>query len=301
MQRTPPDTHKYASNSDLSMSPKEDFITERRRKQFDGRHSSANLTRDDLDEGLSEMVTASVQTIMTAEVMKILTAISGLSADNASIKDSLKECNARLGDIDKALNAIEERQDSSDVRLKTLEQKFNEHQSNSDKVLMLENKLSLMEQHARETNIEISNVPERRGENLLSIITNLGGLINYTIQSADITSLHRVPHANAKDSRPKNIVVKLTSRIKRDNLLAAYRTRKGVTSDQLSIAGSPNKIYINEHLTLENKKLFRETREKAKLCDYRYVWVKHGTILARKNDTTPVIAIRTMQDIKKLK
>lgn len=112
---------------------------------------------------------------MTAEVNKILTAISGLSKDNASIKDSPKEFNTRLGDIDKALNAVDERQDSLHVRLKTLEKNVSEHRSGSEKIQILENKLSMMDQQARENKIEISNVPERRGENFITIIINLGG------------------------------------------------------------------------------------------------------------------------------
>lgn len=297
MQRSPP---KYPSNPDLSTFSNEAYINTRKRKQFDGNHAGTVLMDHNLDKKLSEMVTSSVQTVMTAEVNKILTAISGLSADNASIKDSLKECNTRLGDIDKALNAVDERQNSFDMRLKTLEENVGEYCSGTEKILMLENKLSIMEQQARENNIEISNIPERRGENLLSIITNLGGLVNYKISPNDITSLHRVPHANMKDSRPKNIILKLASRITRDNLIAAYRTKKGITSEQLSITGPPHKIYVNEHLTLQNKNLFRETREKAKIREYRYVWVKHGVILARKNDTSPVIAVRALHDIKKL-
>lgn len=291
MQRSPP---KCPSNPDLSTLANDAHINTRKRGQFGGFQTS------NLDENLSEMVTSSVQTVMTAEVNKILTAISGLSKDNASIKESLKECNTRLGDIDKALNAMDERQESFDGRLKILEECVAEYPSSSEKIIMLENKLALMEQQARENNIEISNVPERRGENLITIFTHLGGIINYKISPTDITSLHRVPHANTKDSRPKNIIVKFASRMTRDNFIAAFRSKKGITSENLAITGPPHKIYLNEHLTLQNKILFRETREKARMREYRYVWVKHGIILARKNDTSAVIAIRSLPDIKKL-
>lgn len=74
--------------------------------------------------------------------------------------------------MDKALNAVDEYQDSLDVRLKTLEEN-SERRYGSERIQMLKNKLSMMEQQTRENHIEISNVPERRGGNLISIIINL--------------------------------------------------------------------------------------------------------------------------------
>ncbi|XP_052749331.1 uncharacterized protein LOC128200306 [Galleria mellonella] len=165
----------------------------------------------------------------------------------------------------------------------------------------LEFKIGHMEQQARECNIEISNVPERRNENLLAITTNLGAAINQKILSSDIVSIHRVPHASREDTRPKNIIVKFTTKILRDNVLAACRLKKGLNSEQLSVSGSVHKIYVNEHLTVKNKLLFRECRQKAKIQNYKYVWVKNSVILLRKSDNSPVLAIRTLHDVVKIK
>ncbi|CAK1588797.1 unnamed protein product [Parnassius mnemosyne] len=42
-------------------------------------------------------------------------------------------------------------------------------------------------------------------------------------------------------------------------------------------------------------------REAAKKNEYKYVWVKHGTVLARNTDTSPAIVIRSLQDIARIK
>ncbi|VVC98682.1 unnamed protein product [Leptidea sinapis] len=58
---------------------------------------------------------------------------------------------------------------------------------------------------------------------------------------------------------------------------------------------------MNEHLTLKNKRLFRECREEAKRLKYKYVWVKNATILVRENDTSLSFAIRSTGDFTKFK
>ncbi|XP_047543296.1 uncharacterized protein LOC125075632 [Vanessa atalanta] len=63
----------------------------------------------------------------------------------------------------------------------------------------LEAKIDMMEQQARQCNLEIANVPERRGENLIKIIEELGTAIKLTINAGDIVSAHRVPHADNKN------------------------------------------------------------------------------------------------------
>lgn len=83
----------------------------------------------------------------------------------------------------------------------------------------------------------------------------------------------------------------------RDSLVASAYLAKGIKSDQLGITGPKQQIFINEHLTLKNKGLFQEVRETAKKC----AWIKHGNILVRESDTTPVIAIRSRSDLCKIK
>ncbi|KAL0853021.1 hypothetical protein ABMA27_012802 [Loxostege sticticalis] len=61
----------------------------------------------------------------------------------------------------------------------------------------------------------------------------------------------------------------------RDNVISAYRSTKGLDLTKLCITGPTSTIYINEHLTINNKLLFRQTREMAKKQAFRYVWLLH--------------------------
>ena len=165
----------------------------------------------------------------------------------------------------------------------------------------LEARIEAMEQHSRQCNIEISNLPERKGENLISLVEKIGDSIKYTIAPTDIVLVHRVPHFSTKNSHPKNIVVKFSSRIIRDNILAAARLAGGLHTTNLGVTGDSHRVYINEHLTLKNKLLLRDAKIAAKNNNFRFVWVKHGSILARETETSPVVVVRTSTDITKIK
>ncbi|CAG5028965.1 unnamed protein product [Parnassius apollo] len=165
----------------------------------------------------------------------------------------------------------------------------------------LETKVDYLEQQARQCNIEICNIPETRSENLLNIMGSISMAINFPISQKDILSIHRVPHAHRQTNKPKNVIVKLSSRILRDNVLAAFRKVKTLKTDQLGLTGSTMTVYMNEHLTLKKKQLFRKTRDLAAMHQYKYVWVRNATILVREQDGDTAFAIRTDDDLRKIK
>ncbi|KAL0880334.1 hypothetical protein ABMA27_002781 [Loxostege sticticalis] len=314
LQRSPP--NKFSSDSNIVSSVDSEhntFINTRKRKQpdcedmasFEEKFNKKLLTWDaKITESIAIAVSSSVSKEMT-KISDVLSEINinmmKLSADNVNINISLKETNTRLSELEKSLNFSAERQDSFDNRLKTVEDKMTSSADQVSQIKSLEHKISAMEQNARQCNIEICNLPERRNENLVSIVEKLGDVIACPVRASDIVAVHRVPHADPKNNRPKNVIVKLNNRMLRDNVISAYRSAKGLDSTKLCITGPTSTIYVNEHLTINNKVLFRQTREMAKKQAFRYVWVKHGTILARKSDTSPVIAIRSTEDIAKIK
>lgn len=169
--------------------------------------------------------------------------------------------------------------------------------SAASSVSLLESKIDVLEQQARQCNVELGNIPEKRGENLITVLESIASAINISIARNDVVAIHRVPHAHAQNNRPKNIVVKFASRLFRDNLLSAYRLSKGLTSDRIGLSGTPCRIYVNEHLTLRNKNLFRKCREAANANKFKYVWIRNATVLVKKTDDSATFAIRTETDI----
>ncbi|CAH0397546.1 unnamed protein product [Chilo suppressalis] len=185
-------------------------------------------------------------------------------------------------------------------RLEVLE-KNSAKDSQSQRITELELKMDIMDQQARQCNVEISNLPEKRGEDLSALMQEIGVLVKQPITQQDIISVHRVPHVNTVSKQPKNIIMKLASRVLRDKLLASVRLAKGVTTGQLNMPGTSQNVYVNEHLTLKTKKLFRETRIAAKDCEFKFTWIKNGNILVRRNKTSPIFSVRCPEDLQKIK
>lgn len=313
LERTPP--NKFSSDTNIPSSidiENQQFLNSRKRKQpdhdlneFEDKFNRQLLT---WDAKITDCITNAVSKVFNAELTKITSMLSEinnnmikLNTDNCNINKCLTETNKKLCDMEKFLNHTAECQGEFDKRLQALEQNMPQINDFDSRFSSLQIQISNMEQQSRQSNIEISNLPERRGENLLNILESLGEIIKCPIRPTDITAVHRVPHADRNNQRPKNVIVKFSNRMLRDNVIAACRAVRGLDSNVLSISGPPVTVYINEHLTLSNKLLFRQCREAAKKADYRFVWIKHGVILARKSETSPVLAIRSTNDLAKIK
>ncbi|KAL4721536.1 hypothetical protein ACJJTC_001072 [Scirpophaga incertulas] len=290
MERSPPSNESPFVNQRKRKQPEDDKLSsiasfqQKLEKQLD-------LWKGQLDTTITETIKKSMHTIVEQEIEKIST----------SMKDVFKEFSARLDSFDNSLVYIMERQDSFDSRLKEIEGKFQGNCDVSDQISALQNKIDIMEQQARSYNIEIANLPERRNENLLSIVEKIGCVIKHPVHTSDIVSVHRVPHFDNRNTRPKNIIARFTTKIIRNNFLVAARATKGLKSDQLSVSGTVQNVYINEHLTVKNKQLFRMSREQAAKNNFKYVWIKHGTVLVRQTDSSAIFAVRNKQDVKKIR
>ncbi|CAG5038146.1 unnamed protein product [Parnassius apollo] len=313
MQRTPPLTTppsqklKYSSNPELPETCGADdntFVSLRKRKQPDDKNVKAVLEfveqkindqlsswKLQLDITIAESIRNSIDTVIDRELKKI----------SATISNSFKELGDRLDTIDKSLSYTMERQDSIETRLTQVESQLRSNDDVTSQINLLQDKIDAMEQQARLYNVEIANLPERRDENLLSIIEKIGCVIKHPVSKSDIVSAHRVPHFDKKCSRPKNVIIKFTTKIIRDNFITAARANKGLKSDQLAVPGTIHNVYVNEHLTAKNKQLFRLCRQQATKHNYKFTWIRHGTVLVRQTETSPIFAVRSEQDLKKIK
>ncbi|KAL4720014.1 hypothetical protein ACJJTC_009567 [Scirpophaga incertulas] len=96
---------------------------------------------------------------------------------------------------------------------------------------------------------------------------------------------------------PRPITVRFIRRLKRDEFLKAARSRHPISSSDLKINGVDRNLYFNERLTQSNRQLFRSTKLRAGELGFRFCWVKNGTILVRKQEGNPSMAIRTNEDL----
>lgn len=196
-----------------------------------------------------------------------------------------------------------------------------EHSSHLDKradsmkelVSELTEQLRLKDQDGRRNNLEISGVPLKKDENLLSILNRMSIKVGFTLVAADVDYIHRVrrfiPHPQLPGNNEKstarspvpNIMVRFTQRKRKSELLAAICARRGLSTADLDIDGASSPVYVSDHLTPHYKLLYRRVREQAKQLDFKYVWLNDCKIFIRKSDTSKVILIGNEADLTKIK
>ncbi|CAB3256894.1 unnamed protein product [Arctia plantaginis] len=223
-----------------------------------------------------------------------------LKDEVVALRNEFEELKGSFNDTNKELREFSARFTDIEHRLLQVEKAQKQVDSIQNRLDKLEDETNAGEQWARMNNIEIKGVPQVSNENLFEILSSLGSQISYPVNKTQINFLTRVP-TREKD-RAKPIIVCFCNRyVKEDFLAAARSTMKSrpLTLGRVGLSGG-HKIYVNDHLTTQNKFLLSKTKKAAAERGFRYVWVKHAKIHARKNDTSPVIVVKSELDLAKI-
>lgn len=165
-----------------------------------------------------------------------------------------------------------------------------------DKITKLVNQQSENEQRSRMNNIEIKGVPMSKDEDLFAIMARIGEAIDLNVPREQINYIARVP--TRSDKANKNIICSMHNSYLKNDFIAAAKKFKKLHAGDLGFQGS-NRVFINDHLTLENKLLLNRTKAHARERGFEHVWVRGCKILVRKNSSSPKHCIKTEQDLKK--
>lgn len=233
-------------------------------------------------------------TAMNTTVEKLVHENCEMKKDISDLKESLNFHSAEQG-------ALKSRLDSTVTSIgefKSLQQNFYKLEQEHHH---LQSEHNLLQQRERLLNLEIAGIMEKAGENARSYMIGIAKCANINLTDDDIVAAHRVQPKVQVPGRPKNIIVQLKSLTLKDSIISAIRRRKGITSIEIGIQGESRNIYVNEHLIPALKILLKQTRDTAKSAGYKSVWVRNCKIFARKDDTSPKIHIRGIEDLKKLK
>lgn len=269
----------------------------------------------DLETTINYMNT-NLQATVKSELADVTTSISELRSDlNVAVSNFNIRQTEMTADINELKSSVEfnsGKQDDFDSQLKKLENTISEiKNSNQDvadlrsQVAELKQEINQQKQWDRLLNLEVSNVPESKNEDLFDIVIKIAKHAGVQLKPQDIVHATRVQPFQQNSTRIKSIVFKLTKRIYKDNIIAGLRTSKGVTTRDISLSGdNPNdskKIFVSEHLTVENKMLHKKCRDAQKAREYQFLWTKNCKIMMRKDKDSDAIHIREEADLRKLR
>lgn len=243
--------------------------------------------------------TVSLESIMKElkEMKSQMTTLTGLKEDMRSIKNELSELkdtcvysSGKLDDLSGRLSGVE-------TRVADLEKLQNCISVLQSDLMQVKIELSAHDQRSRLNNVEIKGVPLKKDENLFSVVEEISRKVNCAIPKTQINYISRVPMHNSKE---KLIIMSFINRYVKEEFIAAARTVKKLVACDIGFAGISTRIYVNDHLSIDQKKLLTMTKNTAKDKNFSYVWVKHGKIHVRRNDTSRVIVIKQENDLNKI-
>lgn len=237
----------------------------------------------------------------------ILTEIRGLKAQLSSLPtllEDVKTIKNEIADLKASCEFNSAKLDEYTSRLTNVESKLPEivdlQEScalTQDTLMQVRNNLTAKEQWARLNNVEIKGVPQKKGENLFSIFEAICKSVNYDVPKTQINYVSRIPVHNSKE---KSIILCFINRYIKEEFVAAARAARTLKAEDLGFIGNSQRVFVNDHLTPEYKKLLTRTKSLLKTKGYNFIWVKYGKIHVRKNDNSPVQIINTDNDLNKL-
>lgn len=244
------------------------------------------------------------------------------SAIAAEFTSAVKSClRTELNDIRQDLALLRDLNNSVQFISEQFDQMKKELDSNKEKIVKLKSenealindirdisfRLNALEQYTRQENVELSGIPENKSENIVKTVMQLSKVVSLNLQENDVLSAFRIRKLDATSSRPRSIVVKLRSTRIRDDLLAsvvkfnkANSTKEKLNSHHLGYGGTKQPIFVSEHLSPLNKRIHAATRKAASEKSYKYVWVRDGRILIRKDEKSPAKQITSLEAIARL-
>lgn len=189
------------------------------------------------------------------------------------------------------INALKKKTDDLEVSNKDL---INENSEMKTEIGSLKQEITDLKQYSRNTNIEISNLPESENENLPEIVSKIENYLDLKF-SDKISAIHRVPTFQKDRTRP--IIVQFISKIYRNEILRKAK-EKNLTSAIINPRLQDVPIYFNEHLAPENKRLFFQSRKFKAENNFKYCWSREGKIFLRQNESSRVFRIQKIEDLE---
>lgn len=238
------------------------------------------------------------------------------------INEIMKECTRsitrRLDQIQSDINSFKEslgfyneyfEKLKSDIETQTTEVRQLKEDNTKLRVEVntLTTRLTQLDQISRSANLELQCVPEHKNENVVKIVQQLGRAISCPIDEKDISHCTRVAKINQQSSRPRTILIRLSTPRLRDKLLAAsmeYNKKNPgnkLNTSHLGICDDKKPaVYLVENLSPENKALHAAARARARELSYKFVWVRAGRVFMRKTDTSEFVCVRNMEMLQGL-
>ncbi|XP_028038465.1 uncharacterized protein LOC114249196 [Bombyx mandarina] len=267
---------------------------------------TSNVTMRPLRTGSREREGPELQVVPLEQVRSIVRA--EVQEAVACFRDTILELKSEISTLRDSVSFISDKYEAISKRflefndhLKVIPTLKNELSILDSRMQSIDSQFNLKEQWSRRSNIEILGIPERKGENLIELVSKIAEKAGFALNpQIDVDFVTRVAPMDRSSSRSKPVILRFVSRYRKDDMLAKLRRLKELKSSDIGFPHDSSRLYFNDHLTKNNKLLLKNVKNLAKEKFYKYVWVRNCTILVRKNDVSPPVVIASQDDLKKI-
>ncbi|CAK1541706.1 unnamed protein product [Leptosia nina] len=223
------------------------------------------------------------------EISNMRLEIQAFRSEMAELKPALQACVKKVDDMEQSVLSLE-------TEVEKMKGNFDTMKVLEKNVMELKISLNNKEQECLSNDLEIYGIPEQKNENVFHSFFLYCNKIGVTIREEDAVNVWRPGRSDKDNFRPRPIIVRLTRRALRDEILHSSRIRRHTPESPGSLQTAP-RIYVNERLTKFNRLLLQKTRENAKKLEWKFTWVKNGRVFVRRTEGSKVKVIRTEDDI----
>ena len=180
---------------------------------------------------------------------------------------------------------------------KAIEAKDQEIMFLKEELKAAQQKVNDLEQYSRRNCLIVSGLPETSGEDVSRLVKQLGEAAGVEINTIDIDAAHRL--GKPSNHKPRNIIVKFTTFVKRQQMYAARKQLRSARAPPNSVL-TPAVLaacFVSEQLTAQNATTMfsaRQMRAKGKLC---HAWTDGCKLKVRVSEKAPTKLINNIEDL----
>ena len=197
-------------------------------------------------------------------------------------ENNMKEIKRQLIEIKNQNKTIMERNEALEKQLK-LEKK--------ERIELEErffNIITPIELERRQNNLELHGLKEENEENCETVVKSI--ISKVTSSPVTITKCYRFGKKETHNGKPRRVLIQFANKEQRDD----------VYKNKMNLKKLKEPMYINENLPRHLSILRGKANGIRKERNYKYIWMKNGTILLRKDDFEEVISVRVSSDLTKI-
>lgn len=143
----------------------------------------------------------------------------------------------------------------------------------------------------------ISGIPSRTGENLDATLKEIGRYL--AMRDAENLMAKTRRMNSGKNDVDGLVVVEFALKTTRDEFYSAYLRKRDLKLRHIGL-DSDHRVYINESLTIEARKLKSAALHRKKAGKLAMVYTKQGVVYVKAAVTGPSIAVQSEVDLDKL-